>query len=284
MPRIDPRYPPLWQDGDTLQLGVTAVVVIRRPTLWQLRTLDHLYEGIDQETEARLSLLVGAQASTVRQFLQELGPVLVSEDDRPAVTLEATSTPDADALTAALDDAGMNVMRAPWHNTSAFPLDAQSPVIVLAHHLVDPRRIARLMREDTVHLPVVFELDGVSVGPLIIPGQTPCLACHYAHRTDSDKNWPMLASQLLFAEPPAISPAMVVTSANLAVKLLSESATLGTETHSVKVHAGVMKQTWHAHRPHQDCLCQSLQETVKDVARGVLHLEPRSQRVFARPA
>lgn len=42
---------------------------------------------------------------------------------------------------------------------------------------------------------------GVSVGPLIVPGRTPCLHCEDLHRTQSDPAWPELLAQLCRQRP-----------------------------------------------------------------------------------
>jgi bacteriocin biosynthesis cyclodehydratase domain-containing protein len=43
------------------------------------------------------------------------------------------------------------------------------------------------------------------VGPLVLPGQTPCLRCLELARTDRDPAWPMLAAQLA-GEPETTDP------------------------------------------------------------------------------
>lgn len=42
---------------------------------------------------------------------------------------------------------------------------------------------------------------GVSVGPLIVPGRTPCLHCEDLHRTQCDPAWPELLAQLCRQRP-----------------------------------------------------------------------------------
>ena len=46
------------------------------------------------------------------------------------------------------------------------------------------------------HLPVVLDEDRVRIGPLVIPGVTPCLTCLDLNRTDWDRAWPALLPQL----------------------------------------------------------------------------------------
>jgi len=45
------------------------------------------------------------------------------------------------------------------------------------------------------HLPVRAYGSVGSVGPLIVPGRTPCLHCHDLHRRDRDLDWPLIGVQ-----------------------------------------------------------------------------------------
>ena len=51
-------------------------------------------------------------------------------------------------------------------------------------------------RRRTAHLAVTVRDDTVVVGPLVLPGRTPCLNCVDLHRRDRDPDWPALAAQL----------------------------------------------------------------------------------------
>ncbi len=67
--------------------------------------------------------------------------------------------------------------------------------------LVRDDHVATALGDDLVtaalpHLAVTCQPDQVIVGPLVLPGQTPCLRCIALHRTDRDPAWPQLAAQL----------------------------------------------------------------------------------------
>ena len=53
-----------------------------------------------------------------------------------------------------------------------------------------------LLRADQPHLVVRAAADGVVVGPLVLPGITPCLRCTDLVRCELDPDWPGLLSQL----------------------------------------------------------------------------------------
>jgi hypothetical protein len=46
------------------------------------------------------------------------------------------------------------------------------------------------------HLPVGIRETTAIVGPLVLPGRTPCLRCTDLHRAERDPAWPLLAAQL----------------------------------------------------------------------------------------
>jgi hypothetical protein len=55
------------------------------------------------------------------------------------------------------------------------------------------------------HLPVVIRETTAVIGPLVLPGQTPCLRCVELTRGDRDPAWPVLAAQLI-GEPHGVEP------------------------------------------------------------------------------
>jgi bacteriocin biosynthesis cyclodehydratase domain-containing protein len=55
------------------------------------------------------------------------------------------------------------------------------------------------LREERPHLLVRLVEGRAVVGPFVVPGQTPCLRCTDAHRTDADPSWPLLVEQYVRA-------------------------------------------------------------------------------------
>lgn len=51
-------------------------------------------------------------------------------------------------------------------------------------------------RAGTPHLPVVLRDEEVVIGPLVQPGRSPCLRCLDLHRSDRDRAWPRILTQL----------------------------------------------------------------------------------------
>jgi bacteriocin biosynthesis cyclodehydratase domain-containing protein len=74
--------------------------------------------------------------------------------------------------------------------------------VVLVEPLVaDSVAAGPLLSTDTPHLSVLTREGGVVVGPLVVPGQGPCLRCLDLHRRDRDPQWPSLVVQLLAGRP-----------------------------------------------------------------------------------
>jgi hypothetical protein len=60
----------------------------------------------------------------------------------------------------------------------------------------DPELCDDLLADGVVHLPVAVAGRGARVGPMVVPGLTPCLWCLDLRAVDSDSAWPALADQL----------------------------------------------------------------------------------------
>lgn len=69
-------------------------------------------------------------------------------------------------------------------------------VVVVEHEAADPVQGLRLVGEGVVHLSVVLRAADAVVGPLVRPGQDPCLRCLDLHRTDTDPAWPVVLAAL----------------------------------------------------------------------------------------
>jgi hypothetical protein len=64
------------------------------------------------------------------------------------------------------------------------------------------------LRRDTPHLLVVFDEQAAHVGPIIVPGVTPCAHCIDEQHRVSDDCWPAVATQLMFTPRPDTTTAL----------------------------------------------------------------------------
>ncbi|MDQ1531173.1 MAG: hypothetical protein QOE37_1278 [Microbacteriaceae bacterium] len=192
--RLDPAASPLWRSPTCLQFGIDPVlVVLDDVTAGTEFLLAALTEGAERDHLDDLADRRRLPSSAVDALLTALGPAL--EQGPPPVAGAVVEGPDdlVDTLVARLEPLGC-----------ARPRRGEVPGLVLlaAHHLIPPARWIRWLARDVPHLPVVFGGQSALLGPLVLPGETPCLRCADEHRLDAEPAWPALAAQLL-ARPAA---------------------------------------------------------------------------------
>ncbi len=282
MPRLIPSALPLWRSPTTVQLGVDGAVRITAVTPWQERVIEALRAGAPEGLLVALAADLGGSAADVRRFVDMLAPVLAPPalpTARFVVEFGAeVGETDRRVVRAVLRAAGGGEESAPEEDRR----DPSRAVLLVAAHLVDPRRAAALVSAGTPHLGVELGGDRATVGPLVVPGVTPCHACRHAHRRDADPVWPVIASQLL-ARPSAPSdPALVTVAAGLAVALLSEPASV--RTRSATLRSRDAEPRWHAHEPHPACWCRSPARSATPAVRTGPTREPTTAIASAQSA
>lgn len=266
MLRLDPAFPPLWRSATTLQFGTDAVAVLRDPSPWQLRLIGELERGVPETALDPLAIACGAPENAAEDFVRDIGRALSTSSAplRVALQSEERFPPDRLALvTESLTLAGAEVRLCTWYGAPDEAVAERETVIVLAHHVVEPRRAAALMSADIAHLPLVLGGAGAEIGPFVLPGQTPCLSCVSAARRDADPAWPQLAAQLIGRPAPELSPALVMEAAFATAGLISASAGGHPQLrgHSLTLRAGSLHRSVRAHRRHAECRCRSLEES-----------------------
>lgn len=75
--------------------------------------------------------------------------------------------------------------------------DKASVAVLTAQQCLYPAVYAPILNREIPHLSVVFDQRGVTVSPLVLPGETPCLYCFELEKITTDSDWPVLASQLI---------------------------------------------------------------------------------------
>ena len=264
MLRLDPAHPPLWRSASALQFGADPIAVIEDPEPWQQRLIRELEDGIPDDALDPLAIALGAPEGAAVAFLHRISRALSSPPAPPMrVTLQS---PDGfprdriDLVVDALAATGAEVAYATWFGAPHEQAVSGAPVIVLAHHVAEPRRVAALMAGDVPHVPLILTGTGAEVGPFVRPGLTPCLACVAAHRRDVDPAWPHVAAQLLGRHAPAVSRATVMEASLVTARLISEAEqNPGRDRcHSLILRADSLHRSMRAHRPHAECRCRSL--------------------------
>jgi hypothetical protein len=266
MLRLDPAYPPVWSTPTRLQLGAEAVAVLDDPQPWEQRLLRDLQHGFPESALGAVAAQYDVGEAQARALVRRLEAALVASTPvRQSVRLEvAESVPSTDA--AAIADA------LAAHGLLDSEPGAEAPpqpvaVVLLVHHVVDPRHAAALLHDDVPHLPIVLAGTRAVVGPFVRPGATACLACLEAHRTEADPSWPAIAAQLLGRPGAPVGRAFASEVGLAAGRLLSGPESLRPVAHSLSLSTGSLRRVWRAHPPHADCRCRSLEETSRPVSR-----------------
>ncbi|MCL2465123.1 MAG: ThiF family adenylyltransferase [Micrococcales bacterium] len=132
-------------------------------------------------------------------------------------------------------------------------------LVVVEGGAADPALGERLVALETTHLSVVVREADTVVGPLVVPGNGPCLRCLDLHRADLDPAWSLLLSQLVGAEPTEPGPVAGVA-AGLAVAtvlgVIDGLPPLVGRTWEVGLPDAVPRErTW---APHRRCGCTGL--------------------------
>ena len=135
-------------------------------------------------------------------------------------------------------------------------------LVVLASSRPDVRdRARRLVLDGTPHLLVGARDATGTVGPLVLPGRTPCLRCIELTRSDLDPGWPVLSSQLPAAgegEHGCDGPLALAVAAQAVMQVLAmvdattDPAALGGTLELVLPDWRWRRRTWPV---HPDCGC-----------------------------
>ena len=277
MLRLDPAHPPAWRDESALQFGLEPVLVIADPQPWQEVVVHVLGPGATRSDAVSIAIAHGASAGAARAFLDRLRPVLLEERARGRIHLDvAPNLPHpvgADA--AGLLSAAFDLAPSP---------ERGAPVLLIAAHLVHPAQARAVARDGLAHLPVVFAGDRATIGPLLIPGDGPCLDCANAHRRAADPAWPVVAAQLLSRRAEPVPAAFLAETLGVAERFLSGSAGPRARTHAMTISARELRRTWAERSVHPECGCRSLAGTAIAGASNVRSFPPTRARAYARPA
>lgn len=266
--RLRLRCPALavWRSPGVLQVGLDSPALV----------LDGVPERITEalallahpNTAAELaSLLPGLDPAWVGWLITELAAadLLVRSESTPNPLLAVVGTgPLAESVIAAMAGAGLSAQRVePGTVFATRPVGAEdsgAAITVLAGPAAEPDRTLTdaLFRAGRAHLVVRLEPDRAVVGPMVLPGCTPCVRCLDLSRCRLDPAWPRLLAQLCReqAEP---DPALTAWAANTAaVQVLAWLAGGVPETGGSSLELGLAdfrlrSRRWPAH-PRCGCL------------------------------
>lgn len=247
--RLHPAHPPLWRSDDELQFGPDAVVTLRATGAWQERLIAALESGVPAGSEATLARDHQVSERAVHALLQQLEPVLVHDPAPRAHTVGVVRTrevPGLSAVVAGLAAAGL----APTTD----PADGCVPQVLLSAHCVDLPAARALLAADVPHIPVVLRGDRAEVGPVVLPGRSPCLVCVDGARRDADAAWSLVRAQLATRPAPQIADALAHEAGFVAARLLCEPSLA---SRSVVLRSDTCRRRWRTHSFTEACACRS---------------------------
>lgn len=264
--RLDPRYPLLWRDESTVQFGLEGRVRIHVEGDWVEPLMARLRAGIRRSAFDVVAHGVGAPRAAARRLLAQLQPLLIDDTAAaPPVWIDVVNLRDGRAperLRQSLLDEGV---------TMTDPRSAGAVAVVMIGGAAAALQLAPYLREDVPHLPIGFEQEAMLVGPLVVPGRTPCLSCRDAHECARDPAWPQLHAQLVGVRVD-VSAARIAHAATLVARILrTPTPQAGL---MVRVSPGG-RHAWRSVRPHAECPCLDLSfRSPRGIATAPAHLAP----------
>lgn len=279
--RLDPRRCILWRDPTTLQIGMDpALAVLEGVDGAELRLVDALAVGITRERLEGLAGHLGVPRELVGRMLTRLAPALEPAPQNPASAEPIAVVGHglgAERVAAVLAESGHPVaLMAP-----GTPLARRTRVgVLVSTHVIDPLEHARWLRRDRPHLPVVFGEVAVTVGPVVIPGETACLRCVEQWRASEDPARTVLATQL-WGRPAAAETATTALAAGLAVRGMLRTGPAGASLCIDALTGATASAEW---SPHPACGCRELSSRAAPAARrgtGSAPARPASARAAA---
>lgn len=248
--RLDPGRPLLWRDGSTLQLGDDDGIRVEVSAEWIELLLSRLRTGFRRSAFDVIAHRLGAPRDEARALLARLESVLIDDPPPPpAAWLESINLTDGRTEYRMRDALADEEVR-PGERTRRDHIG-----IILLQGAAAALQLARYLRDDIAHLPVSFERGRVSVGPLVVPGSTPCLSCRDAQERDRDAAWPRLHAQLIARDAGPISAAQVAEAAALAAQLLLSGIESGASAIGVSANGS---REWRPVTFHEECRCRAL--------------------------
>jgi hypothetical protein len=196
--RLPAETPVTWVGEDRLRVGGVVRAVTVPDTQVTHDLIGELRKGATPEHLRRIAKLTPRTAESATDLVAQLVSVCdpaPRRTSRARVVVRAPRSAEAFGRRLAAEFArrGDAVVFA---GAEYRPPANTKLVVEVAERVLSPRRYLPLMGDDLAHLIVARDDDGLLLGPLVIPGRTPCLRCDDLHRAEADASWIATATQL----------------------------------------------------------------------------------------
>lgn len=297
-PRIDPHLPLVWRTPNELQLGATPRVVLSDPGELETGLIAALRHGVSLETAHKIGRGLGGSPAAVQQLLEALAPAFeagleaqaapgtishsiagasrrrradaaASEHSRPVIALDA-----APAIAARLVE-HLAVLGYETVPAADAAIEDTALAVIVASWVVAPARHLPWLRADVPHLAVVFDDAGLRIGPLVEPGEGPCLRCLDLARRDDDAAWPVIAAQLTGRPAASCTPRAIHDAVAGAASVVDDRLAHGQQRlreASLRLSRPGERAQLTRHPVHSECGCRAPAGTATAPARpGIRH-------------
>lgn len=216
---LDPMFPLCWESTETLRIGFDrAEVRLHTPTPAVQRFVDKLRTGVrpgDLDSVARRS---GLPPDEQESLMHQLKPVLVPLLSSPTLPRqEGTSL--AQFAVFGEGSFAREVRRRFELAGVALATEGKTPdFAVLVEQFVETTsRAQTLLSDDVPHLLVRATDRHLFLGPLVLPGGMPCLACLELHSLEKEPSLHILTAQLANETPSAATAPSIDLVSQLAI-------------------------------------------------------------------
>lgn len=232
--RISPAIPLLWRTPHEAQLGLERPrVLLSELTNAQEHMLSALAKGTSRTELTLIARAASAPESEVDTLLDRIAPALEAPGPAPIVHVIDAAHDRAGAATsvaAGFRSGGFEAAVVDASNSESSP-PLPSLVVTIADYVLPPSWSGRWLRHDITHLPIVFGATEVRIGPLVVPGDGPCLYCVDRSRLDDQPNWPAFAGQLWGRQSPARTALTIAECTALVVRAAQAERATGPASH-----------------------------------------------------
>ena len=260
-PRIDPVLPIVWRSPTELQFGAAPRVVLHDPGGLETGLIAALRHRASTSTLETIGLPHGGTREGVQALLELLAPAFERATDAAASALSQHRVA-VDAPREIGDRLGDHLAMLGYEPVPAADAEpeAMSLAVIATTWVVSPARHLPWLRADVPHLAVVFDDEGTRVGPLIEPGDGPCLRCLELSRRDDDYAWPVIAAQLAGRPAASCTPRSVHDAAALVASLVDDRLTQSRNPlrgASIRLGRPGESATTTRHPWHPECGCRA---------------------------